>query len=93
MLTIRKQSNNRLLLLARQQSNVNKLNPRLPDKAVGLPKTVPASFCEKYENAWYLYNRCWEVLRYIGGSRSRQVQSVDAINKGATVSDSNRKSG
>ncbi|KAJ9488245.1 hypothetical protein VN97_g5050 [Penicillium thymicola] len=74
------------------RKNGAKLKLKFPKKPVGFPKPSMGPFTHLGENQLEVYNRCWEVLRYLGTGLHRQnwanrFQSIIVINKGQLVND------
>lgn len=74
--------------------NGTKLELKFPEKPVGFPKPSMGPFTDLGENQLEVYNRCWELLRYLGTGFHRQnwanrFQSITVINRGRLVNDTN----
>ncbi|KAJ5426972.1 SNF2-like protein [Penicillium sp. CMV-2018d] len=74
--------------------NGTKLELKFPEKPVGFPKPSMGPFTDLGENQLEVYNRCWELLRYLGTGFHRQnwanrFQSITVLNRGRLVNDTN----
>lgn len=76
------------------RKNGTKIELKFPKKPVGFPKPSMGPFTDLGEDQLEVYNRCWEILRYLGTGFHRQnwanrFQSITVINKGRLVNDTN----